>query len=154
MTQYDAQMPNVKVALGLETLVNTFGRYISKHGMTQLRIAETQKYAHVTFFFNGEKEKQYDGEDRILVASPKISTFDLMPEMSAPEVSQKLNEAVRSGKYDAIIVNFANCDMVGHTGIIPAAVKAVETVDACVGSLAEAVIEMNGIFYHSRPRQC
>ena len=144
MTQYDAQMPNVKVAFGPETLVNTFGEYISKHGMTQLRIAETQKYAHVTFFFNGGEEKQYDGEDRILVASPKISTFDLMPEMSAPEVSQKLNEAVRSGKYDAIIVNFANCDMVGHTGIIPAAVKAVETVDACVGSLAEAVIEMNG----------
>ena len=112
--------------------------------MTQLRIAETQKYAHVTFFFNGGEEKQYDGEDRILVASPKISTFDLMPEMSAPEVSQKLNDALRSGKYDAIIVNFANCDMVGHTGIIPAAVKAVETVDACVGSLAEAVIEMNG----------
>ena len=144
MTQYDAQMPNVKVAFGPETLVNTFGEYISKHGMTQLRIAETQKYAHVTFFFNGGEEKQYDGEDRILVASPKISTFDLMPEMSAPEVSQKLNEAVRSGKYDAIIVNFANCDMVGHTGIIPAAVKAVETVDACVGSLADAVIEMNG----------
>jgi pgm_bpd_ind: 2,3-bisphosphoglycerate-independent phosphoglycerate mutase len=144
MTQYDAQMPNVKVAFGPETLVNTFGEYISKHGMTQLRIAETQKYAHVTFFFNGGEEKQYDGEDRILVASPKISTFDLMPEMSAPEVSQKLNEAVISGKYDAIIVNFANCDMVGHTGIIPAAVKAVETVDACVGSLAEAVIEMNG----------
>ena len=112
--------------------------------MTQLRIAETQKYAHVTFFFNGGEEKQYEGEDRILVASPKISTFDLMPEMSAPEVSEKLNAAVRSGKYDAIIVNFANCDMVGHTGIIPAAIKAVETVDACVGSLAKAVIEMNG----------
>ena len=144
MTQYDAEMPNVEVAFGPETLVNTFGEYISKHGMTQLRIAETQKYAHVTFFFNGGEEKQYEGEDRILVASPKISTFDLMPEMSAPEVSEKLNAAVRSGKYDAIIVNFANCDMVGHTGIIPAAIKAVETVDACVGSLAKAVIEMNG----------
>ncbi len=113
MTQYDAEMPNVEVAFGPETLVNTFGEYISKHGMTQLRIAETQKYAHVTFFFNGGEEKQYEGEDRILVASPKISTFDLMPEMSAPEVSEKLNAAVRSGKYDAIIVNFANCDMVG-----------------------------------------
>ena len=94
--QYDAEMPNVEVAFGPETLVNTFGEYISKHGMTQLRIAETQKYAHVTFFFNGGEEKQYEGEDRILVASPKISTFDLMPEMSAPEVSEKLNAAVRS----------------------------------------------------------
>ena len=101
-----------------ETLVNTFGEYISKHGMTQLRIAETQKYAHVTFFFNGGEEKQYEGEDRILVASPKISTFDLMPEMSAPEVSEKLNAAVRSGKYDAIIVNFANCDMVGTIQVL------------------------------------
>lgn len=147
MTQYDAEMPNVEVAFGPETLINTFGEYISNLGKTQLRIAETQKYAHVTFFFNGGEEKQYEGEDRILVDSPKISTFDLMPEMSAPEVSEKLNEAVRSGKYDAIIVNFANCDMVGHTGIIPAAVKAVETVDNCVGSLAEAVKEMGGVLF-------
>lgn len=147
MTQYDAEMPNVEVAFGPKTLTNTFGEYISNLGKTQLRIAETQKYAHVTFFFNGGEEKQYEGEDRILVDSPKISTFDLMPEMSAPEVSEKLNEAVRSGKYDAIIVNFANCDMVGHTGIIPAAVKAVETVDNCVGSLAEAVKEMNGVLF-------
>ena len=147
MTQYDAEMPNVEVAFGPETLTNTFGEYISNLGKTQLRIAETQKYAHVTFFFNGGEEKQYEGEDRILVDSPKISTFDLMPEMSAPEVSEKLNEAVRSGKYDAIIVNFANCDMVGHTGIIPAAVKAVETVDSCVGSLAEAVKEMGGVLF-------
>ena len=147
MTQYDAEMPGVQVAFGPETLTNTFGEYISNLGKTQLRIAETQKYAHVTFFFNGGEEKQYDGEDRVLVDSPKISTFDLMPEMSAPEVSVKLNEAVRSGKYDAIIVNFANCDMVGHTGIIPAAVKAVETVDECVGSLAKAVEEMNGVLF-------
>lgn len=147
MTQYDAEMPNVEVAFGPETLVNTFGEYISNLGKTQLRIAETQKYAHVTFFFNGGEEKQYEGEDRILVDSPKISTFDLMPEMSAPEVSEKLNEAVRSGKYDAIIVNFANCDMVGHTGIIPAAVKAVETVDHCVGTLAEAVKETDGVLF-------
>ncbi len=147
MTQYDAEMPNVEVAFGPEALTNTFGEYISDKGMTQLRIAETQKYAHVTFFFNGGEEKQYPGEDRILVDSPKISTFDLMPEMSAPEVSEKLNAAVRSGKYDAIIVNFANCDMVGHTGIIPAAVKAVETVDTCVGSLAEAVKEMDGVLF-------
>lgn len=147
MTQYDAEMPNVQVAFGPEALTNTFGEYISNLGKTQLRIAETQKYAHVTFFFNGGEEKQYEGEDRILVDSPKISTFDLMPEMSAPEVSVKLNEAVRSGKYDAIIVNFANCDMVGHTGIIPAAVKAVETVDECVGSLAQAVREMDGVLF-------
>lgn len=147
MTQYDEEMPNVSVAFPPETLKNTFGEYISDLGKTQLRIAETQKYAHVTFFFNGGEEKQYPGEDRILVDSPKISTFDLMPEMSAPEVSEKLNAAVRSGKYDAIIVNFANCDMVGHTGIIPAAVKAVETVDACVGSLAAAVKEMDGVLF-------
>ena len=147
MTQYDAEMPNVKVAFGPETLTNTLGEYLSKQGKTQLRIAETQKYAHVTFFFNGGEEKQYEGEDRILVDSPKISTFDLMPEMSAPEVSEKLNEAVRSGKYDVVIVNFANCDMVGHTGIIPAAVKAVETVDTCVGSLAEAVKDMDGVLF-------
>ncbi|MCD7723773.1 MAG: 2,3-bisphosphoglycerate-independent phosphoglycerate mutase [Clostridiales bacterium] len=147
MTQYDAEMPNVKVAFGPETLYNTMGEYLSANGKTQLRIAETQKYAHVTFFFNGGEEKQYPGEDRILVDSPKISTFDLMPEMSAPEVSQKLNRAVLSGKYDVIIVNFANCDMVGHTGIIPAAVKAVETVDECVGTLAEAVIKMGGVLF-------
>lgn len=147
MTQYDAEMPNVEVAFGPEALTNTLGEYLSSNGKTQLRIAETQKYAHVTFFFNGGEEKQYEGEDRILVDSPKISTFDLMPEMSAPEVSEKLNEAVRSGKYDAVIVNFANCDMVGHTGIIPAAVKAVETVDDCVGSLVEAVKEMDGVLF-------
>ncbi|HBV73855.1 MAG TPA: 2,3-bisphosphoglycerate-independent phosphoglycerate mutase, partial [Ruminococcaceae bacterium] len=101
----------------------------------------------VTFFFNGGAEEPYPGEDRILVPSPKISTFDLMPEMSAPQVSEKLNEAVRSGKYDVVIVNFANCDMVGHTGIIPAAVKAVETVDACVGSLVQAVKDMDGVLF-------
>ena len=147
MAQYDEEMPNVSVAFPPETLKNTFGEYISSLGKTQLRIAETQKYAHVTFFFNGGEEKQYPGEERILVDSPKISTFDLMPQMSAPEVSQKLNEAVRSGKYDAIIVNFANCDMVGHTGIIPAAVKAVETVDECVGSLAKAVKDVDGVLF-------
>lgn len=145
MTQYDAEMPNVDVAFGPEALTNTLGEYLSVLGKTQLRIAETQKYAHVTFFFNGGEEKQYEGEDRILVDSPKISTFDLMPEMSAPGVSEKLNEAVRSGKYDVIIVNFANCDMVGHTGIIPAAIKAVETVDECVGTLTEAVLDMDGV---------
>lgn len=147
MTQYDAEMPNVEVAFGPEALTNTLGEYLSAQGKTQLRIAETQKYAHVTFFFNGGEEKQYDGEDRILVDSPKISTFDLMPEMSAPEVSEKLDEAVRSGKYDAVIVNFANCDMVGHTGIIPAAVSAVETVDKCVGTLTQAVKDMDGVLF-------
>ncbi len=147
MTQYDAEMPNVSVAFGPEALTNTLGEYLSAQGKTQLRIAETQKYAHVTFFFNGGEEKQYSGEDRILVDSPKISTFDLMPEMSAPEVSEKLNEAVRSGKYDVVIVNFANCDMVGHTGIIPAAVKAVETVDTCVGTLTQAVRDMDGVLF-------
>ena len=147
MTQYDAEMPCVHVAFGPESLENTFGEYLSKQGKTQLRIAETQKYAHVTFFFNGGAEEPYPGEDRILVPSPKISTFDLMPEMSAPQVSEKLNEAVRSGKYDVVIVNFANCDMVGHTGIIPAAVKAVETVDACVGSLVQAVKDMDGVLF-------
>lgn len=147
MTQYDAEMPNVDVAFGPEPLTNTLGEYLSANGKTQLRIAETQKYAHVTFFFNGGEEKQYDGEDRILVDSPKISTFDLMPEMSAPGVSEKLNEAVLSGKYDVVIVNFANCDMVGHTGIIPAAVKAVEAVDECVGTLYDAVIKTGGCLF-------
>lgn len=144
MTQYDETMPNVHVAFQPQSLKNTMGEYLSAQGRQQLRIAETQKYAHVTFFFNGGEEKVYPGEDRILVDSPKISTFDLMPEMSAPQVSEKVNAAVRSGKYDVVILNFANCDMVGHTGIFDAAVKAVETVDACVGSLYEAVMEMDG----------
>ena len=146
-TEYDASMPNVLVAWPRIAVKNGLGEYLSSLGMTQLRIAETEKYAHVTFFFNGGAEEPYPGEDRILVPSPKISTFDLMPEMSAPQVSEKLNEAVRSGKYDVVIVNFANCDMVGHTGIIPAAVKAVETVDACVGSLVQAVKDMDGVLF-------
>ncbi len=116
MTQYDATMPNVEVAYKPESLENTFGEYLSKNGLTQLRIAETEKYAHVTFFFNGGVEKQYPGEDRILVKSPAVATYDLQPEMSAYEVTDKMVEAVRSGKYDALILNFANCDMVGHTG--------------------------------------
>lgn len=144
MTQYDESMPNVEVAFKPTSLDNTMGEYLSANGKQQLRIAETQKYAHVTFFFNGGEEKVYPGEERILVDSPKISTFDLMPEMSAPQVSEKVNEAVCSGKYDVIILNFANCDMVGHTGIFDAAVKAVETVDTCVGTLYDAVIKMDG----------
>ena len=144
MTQYDATMPNVDVAYKPQSLKNTFGEYISDKGLTQLRIAETEKYAHVTFFFNGGVEKQYPGEDRILVISPAVATYDLQPEMSAYEVTDKMVEAVRSGKYDALILNYANCDMVGHTGVFEAAVKAVEAVDTCVGRVAEAVKEMDG----------
>lgn len=144
MTQYDATMPNVSVAFKPQSLKNTMGEYLSSLGLKQLRIAETEKYAHVTFFFNGGVEAQYEGEDRILVNSPKVSTYDLKPEMSAYEVSEKVNEAVRSGKYDVVILNFANCDMVGHTGVFDAAVKAVEAVDTCVGTLYEAVHEMDG----------
>ena len=144
MTQYDATMPNVEVAYKPESLENTFGEYISNKGLTQLRIAETEKYAHVTFFFNGGVEKQYPGEDRILVKSPSVATYDLQPEMSAYEVTDKMVEAVKSGKYDALILNYANCDMVGHTGVFEAAVKAVEAVDTCVGRVVEAVKEMGG----------
>ncbi len=145
ITQYDATMPNVHVAFKPQTLENTFGEYLAKMGKTQLRIAETEKYAHVTFFFNGGVEKQYEGEDRILVASPKVATYDLQPEMSAYEVTEKVTEAIRTGKYDAIILNFANCDMVGHTGIFDAAKAAVEAVDTCVGKVYDAVKEMDGV---------
>lgn len=144
MTQYDATMPNVEVAFKPQTLKNTIGEYVSSKGMAQLRIAETEKYAHVTFFFNGGVEKQYDGEDRILVKSPSVATYDLQPEMSAYEVTDKLVPAIKSGKYDMIILNFANCDMVGHTGIFEAAVKAVEAVDDCVGKVVDAILEMGG----------
>lgn len=144
MTQYDATMPNVEVAFKPQTLVNTLGEYISHLGMKQLRIAETEKYAHVTFFFNGGVEKQYEGEDRILVKSPSVATYDLQPEMSAYEVTEKMIPAVKSGKYDIIILNYANCDMVGHTGVFEAAVKAVEAVDDCVGQVVSAVQEMGG----------
>ena len=145
MTQYDATMPNVQVAFKPQSLDNTFGEYISDKGLTQLRIAETEKYAHVTFFFNGGVEKTYENEDRILVASPKVATYDLKPEMSAYEVADKCAEAIKSGKYDVIILNFANCDMVGHTGVFDAAVKAVEAVDACVGKVTDAIAEMGGV---------
>ena len=145
MTQYDATMPNVDVAFKPQSLVNTLGEYISSKGMTQLRIAETEKYAHVTFFFNGGVEKQYDNEDRILVKSPSVATYDMQPEMSAYEVTDKCCEAIRSGKYDMIILNFANCDMVGHTGVFNAAVAAVEAVDVCVGKVIDAISEMNGV---------
>lgn len=144
MTQYDATMPNVDIAYKPESLENTFGEYISNQGLTQLRIAETEKYAHVTFFFNGGVEKQYPLEDRILVKSPSVATYDLKPEMSAYEVTDRMVEAVKSGKYDALILNYANCDMVGHTGVFEAAVKAVEAVDTCVGRVEQAVKEMGG----------
>ena len=145
MTQYDATMPNVSVAFKPQSLVNTFGEYISKNGLSQLRIAETEKYAHVTFFFNGGVEKVYEGEDRCLVNSPKVATYDLKPEMSAYEVTDNVVERIESGKYDVIILNFANCDMVGHTGVFEAAVSAVEAVDACVGRTVEAVEKKGGI---------
>ena len=145
MTQYDASMPNVEVAFKPQSLKNTIGEYISNKGMTQLRIAETEKYAHVTFFFNGGVEQPYEGEDRILVKSPAVATYDLQPEMSAYEVTDKLVAAIKTGKYDMIILNYANCDMVGHTGVFEAAVKAVEAVDECVGKVVTAIHEMDGV---------
>lgn len=145
LTQYDAAMPNVEVAFKPQTLVNTLGEFLSKKGLRQLRIAETEKYAHVTFFFNGGREVMFEGEDRILVNSPKVATYDLQPEMSAVEVCDKVCEAIESDKYDVIILNFANCDMVGHTGFFDAAVKAVETVDTCVGRVEDSVRKMGGI---------
>ena len=145
MTQYDASMPNVEIAFKPESLENTLGEFLSKKGMTQLRIAETEKYAHVTFFFNGGREVMFEGEDRILVNSPKVATYDLKPEMSAFEVCDKVCEAIESGKYDVVILNFANCDMVGHTGIFDAAVKAVETVDTCVGRVEDSTLKMGGV---------
>lgn len=144
MTQYDKSMPNVQVAFRPQTLENTFGEYISSKGLTQLRIAETEKYAHVTFFFNGGVEAVSEGEDRALINSPKVATYDLQPEMSAYQVTDELLSRLDSGKYDVVILNFANCDMVGHTGVIPAAVKAVETVDECVGKVADKVLSMGG----------
>lgn len=145
MTQYDATMPNVEVAFKPEQLINTFGEYISKKGLRQLRIAETEKYAHVTFFFNGGVEKPYDGEDRALINSPKVATYDLKPEMSAYEVTDEVVKRIDSGEYDVIILNFANCDMVGHTGVFDAAVKAVEAVDECLGRVIDAIERQGGV---------
>ena len=145
MTPYDETMPNVEIAFKKEEIKNTFGEYISKLGLTQLRIAETEKYAHVTFFFNGGNEKQYEGEDRILVPSPKVETYDMKPEMSAGEVTDKVVEAINSRKYDAIILNYANPDMVGHTGSMEAVIKALEAIDKCVQKVVEAINEVNGV---------
>lgn len=144
MTQYDAEMPNVTVAYPPETPANTLGVYISSLGMKQLRIAETEKYAHVTFFFNGGVEEPEAGEDRILVPSPSVATYDLQPEMSAPEVTARVLEAIDTDKYDLIILNFANADMVGHTGVMEAAVKAIETLDKCVPQIVDAVLAKGG----------
>ena len=137
-TEYDETIPNKSVAFKKEEITNTFGEYLAAHNMTQARIAETEKYAHVTFFFNGGTEEAFPGEDRILVPSPKVATYDLQPEMSAPEVTDKLVGQIDSEKYDFIVVNFANGDMVGHTGVYPAIQKAVETLDKCVEKVVEA----------------
>ncbi|RGB64060.1 MULTISPECIES: 2,3-bisphosphoglycerate-independent phosphoglycerate mutase [Oscillospiraceae] len=144
MTQYDATMPNVHVAFKPQSLKNTFGEYISQKGLHQLRIAETEKYAHVTFFFNGGVEATYPGEDRALIASPKVATYDLKPEMSAYEVTDELLRRIASDKYDVIVLNFANCDMVGHTGVFEAAEKAVEAVDECLGKVVDAILAKGG----------
>lgn len=140
MTEYDSTIPNVHIAFKPETITNTFGEYISKLGLTQLRIAETEKYAHVTFFFNGGSvEEPFKGEDRILIPSPKVATYDMQPEMNINDVTKKVVEAINSDKYDSIILNFANPDMVGHTGNLEAAIKAVEAVDKAVGKVVDAI---------------
>ena len=143
-TQYDATMPNVDVAFKPQSLTNVMGEYLAKCGKTQLRIAETEKYAHVTFFFNGGVEAPFEGEDRALIASPKVATYDLQPEMSAFEVADECVKRIESGKYDVIILNFANCDMVGHTGVFEAAVKAVEAVDEALSKVIPAIQAKGG----------
>ncbi len=144
MTQYDATFEGVHVAFKPESMSNTLGEYLAEKGLKQFRIAETEKYAHVTFFFNGGVEAPNKNEDRVLIPSPKVATYDLQPEMSAYQVADKAVELIRSGKYDVMILNFANPDMVGHTGILEAAVKALEVVDECVGRVLEAVLEAGG----------
>ena len=144
-TDYDPTIPNKRVAFEKEEIHNTLGEVVSNLGKNQLRIAETEKYAHVTFFFNGGKEEPYENEDRILVPSPKeVPTYDLKPEMSCYTVTEKLTEAIRSGKYDLVVANFANPDMVGHTGVLSAAIKAIEVVDECMGKVVDAVESMHG----------
>ncbi|MDR0999760.1 MAG: 2,3-bisphosphoglycerate-independent phosphoglycerate mutase [Clostridiales bacterium] len=143
-TDYDPTIPNKLVAFHKDELTTTFGEYISHLGLMQLRLAETEKYAHVTFFFNGGVEKPYAGEDRILVPSPKVATYDLMPEMSAYGVTEKLTQAITNQQYDVIIINYANSDMVGHTGVLSAAISAVETIDKCVGKVLDALLSVDG----------
>ena len=144
MTQYDADMPDVQAVFKPEHLTNTFGEYISKKGYKQLRIAETEKYAHITFFFNGGIEKEYEGEERILIPSPKVATYDMKPEMSAYEVTDAVIKAIDSEKFDVIIMNYANPDMVGHTGVLDAAIKAIEVVDDCLGKVVDKILEHKG----------
>jgi 2,3-bisphosphoglycerate-independent phosphoglycerate mutase len=146
-TDYDVTIGNKEVAFEKQELNNVFGEWLAKQGMTQLRTAETEKYAHVTFFFNGGKEEPFEGEDRLLVPSPKVATYDLQPEMSAPKVCDGLVDAIEGGRYDVIVINFANGDMVGHTGVEEAAIKAVETVDECVGRAYEALMKVDGTMF-------
>jgi len=145
LVEYSTELNRFMAALfPPQDLSGTFGEIVADAGMTQLRIAETEKYAHVTFFFNGGRETVFPGEERILVPSPKVATYDQQPEMSAPEVTDKVVEAIRSGHFDVVVLNYANTDMVGHTGKLDAAIKAVETVDACLGRLSEAVEQAGG----------
>ncbi len=146
MTQYSKPLSQFMTALfPPQDVTETIGEIFAEHGLKQLRIAETEKYPHVTFFMNGGREVQFPGEERILVPSPKVATYDLKPEMSAFDVTDKLVDAIKSGKFDLIIANYANADMVGHTGVMEAAVKAVEAVDACLGRLREAVEQVEGL---------
>ncbi|MBN1039641.1 2,3-bisphosphoglycerate-independent phosphoglycerate mutase [Clostridium botulinum] len=147
MTQYDKTLEGVEVAYKPQTLANTLGEYVSSKGLNQLRIAETEKYAHVTFFFNGGVEKENPGEERVVIPSPKVATYDLKPEMSAYEVTDELLNRLDSDKYDMVILNFANPDMVGHTGVVPAAVKAIESVDECLGKIADKMLEKDGCLF-------
>jgi 2,3-bisphosphoglycerate-independent phosphoglycerate mutase len=147
MTPYDDSFKGVHILFDKENVQNTLAQYLSDNGKTQLHIAETEKYAHVTFFFNGGVEEPNKDEDRSLVKSPSVATYDLQPEMSAPEVGERLTAAITSGKYDVIVINFANPDMVGHTGVIPAAIKAVERIDQCVGAAVEAVKQVDGALF-------
>ena len=144
MTQYDEKFTNMRVAFKPQSLNNTFGELLSKHHMRQLRIAETEKYAHVTFFFNGGVEKPNEGEDRALIPSPKVATYDMKPEMSAYEVTEEAIKRIESGVYDVMVLNFANPDMVGHTGVMEAAIKAVKTVDECTGRIVDTILKNHG----------
>lgn len=146
-TEYDVTIPNKQIVFKEEEIKNTFGEYIASKGLKQARIAETEKYAHVTFFFNGGVEKPNPGEDRFLIPSPKVATYDLQPEMSAPQVCDTLIDVIRKKEHDVIIINFANPDMVGHTGVLPAIIQAIETIDACIGRVEEAVKEAGGVLF-------
>lgn len=146
-TEYDVTIPNKQIVFKEEEIKNTFGEYIASKGLKQARIAETEKYAHVTFFFNGGVEKPNPGEDRFLIPSPKVATYDLQPEMSAPQVCDTLIDVILKKEHDVIIINFANPDMVGHTGVLPAIIQAIETIDACIGRVEEAVKEAGGVLF-------